>query len=168
MCQYITSLFQATPGFRPLARGNFCRPLILTSLPSSLPTPSLSRLFLATSQTRQNYPLLTIAVMRRAVGLWFKRSLNGAQYTAGFNIWIELCNTLQSCTSLIAEEEEDLIRGGLLDPISLSLPILFSHFEIYRHICMERETRRWGEDRLNDFINCIFYRPGSYNASLHD
>lgn len=73
---------------------------------------------------------------------------------------------------MITEEEEGeegaLIRGGLLDLISLSLPILFSHFEIYRRTCMERKTRRWGEDRLNDFINCIFYSPGSHNVSLHD
>jgi hypothetical protein len=45
---------------------------------------------------------------------------------------------------------------------------LFSHFEIHRPICIERETSGWREERLNDFINCIFYRPGSYNVSLHD
>lgn len=83
--------------------------------------PSLSRLFLATPQTRQNYPRPTI-VVRRAVGVWFKRSLNGAINTAGFNTWTELSNTLQPCTSLILKEEEEanLIRNGLFDPISLS------------------------------------------------
>lgn len=66
------------------------------------------------------------------------------------------------------EAEEVLIRGGLLDPISSVSSFLFSHFEIHRPICRERETSGRGEERLNDFINCIFYRPGSYNVSLHD